>query len=149
MWNIKPERWPAGAPQRLKPGADNELLPMHGIDGQGTHRSDWAYTDIDESPTKSYIIENREQEEVRSYFHMAHDKRPEYELFDVRNDPENLNNLAGDSRFETVENEMKEILMEELEKSGDPRVTGPDKEIFDSYPRYSPMREFPKPDGSE
>ena len=40
---------------------------------------------------------------------------------------------------------MKKVLMEELKKSGDPRVVGPDKEIFDSYIRYSPMREFPDP----
>ena len=35
--------------------------------------------------------------------------------------------------------------MKELKKSGDPRVVGPDKEVFDSYIRYSPMREFPDP----
>jgi uncharacterized sulfatase len=35
--------------------------------------------------------------------------------------------------------------MKELEKSGDPRVVGPDKEVFDSYKRYSPMRDFPEP----
>jgi len=35
--------------------------------------------------------------------------------------------------------------MEELKRSEDPRVVGPDKEIFDSYPRFSPIREFPKP----
>lgn len=103
VWNIKPDRWPAGAPQRIKPNTDNELLPMHGIDDQGIHHSDWAYTDIDESPTKSYMIENWQEEDVSPYFNLAHHKRPEYELFDVKNDPENLLNLAGDSRFEAVE----------------------------------------------
>ena len=28
IWNLKPERWPAGAPQRIKPGTEDELLPL-------------------------------------------------------------------------------------------------------------------------
>ncbi|MFC4871662.1 sulfatase [Negadavirga shengliensis] len=146
VWNMKPERWPAGAPQRIKPDTKDELLPLHGIDENGIHHSEWAYTDIDESPTKSYIIENMKEEKVSAYFGLAHNKRPEYELFDIKNDPYNLTNLAGDVRFEEIEREMKEALREELTKTDDPRVVGPDKEVFDSYIRYSPMREFPEPD---
>jgi uncharacterized sulfatase len=44
-----------------------------------------------------------------------------------------------------VEKEMKESLLSELKRSNDPRITGPDREVFDSYLRYSPMREFPDP----
>ena len=32
IWNLKPERWPAGAPQRLKPGTEDQLFPMYGLD---------------------------------------------------------------------------------------------------------------------
>jgi uncharacterized sulfatase len=39
---------------------------------------------------------------------------------------------------------MKETLKKELRKSKDPRVVGPDTEIFDSYKRYSKMRYFPE-----
>lgn len=146
IWNMKPDRWPAGAPQRIEPGPDNKLLPLHGVDEEGVHHSDWAYTDIDGSPTKSYIIEHQQQVTGIPYFSLAVDKRPEYELFDIKNDPDNLNNLIGSFRFEKVEKELKKALMKELEKTGDPRVVGPDKEVFDSYHRYSPMREFPRPD---
>lgn len=149
IWNIKPERWPAGAPQRIKPGTTDELLPMFGIDENGEHHSDWAYTDIDAAPTKSYIVENRNDPDIKQYFDWSVAKRPEVEFFDVKNDPYCLNNLAGNPDYENVENEMKEALMEELRKSEDPRVVGPDKEVFDSYIRYSPMREFPKPEGVE
>ncbi|MCE7054819.1 sulfatase [Algoriphagus sp. AGSA1] len=145
VWNMTPDRWPAGAPQRIKPNSDGELLPMHGIDEEGVHHSEWAYTDIDGSPTKSYIIENWQDEKVNPFFGWAHNKRPEYELYDVKNDPDNLNNLIGESSFLAVEQEMKEALIQELENTGDPRVVGPDKEVFDSYLRYSPMREFPMP----
>jgi N-sulfoglucosamine sulfohydrolase len=146
VWNMKPERWPAGAPQRIKPDAENELLPMYGIDENGKHHSEWAFTDIDAAPTKSYIIENWQDENVRPYFDWAHAKRPEFELFDVKNDPYNLTNLVGNPEFAAVEEELKQALLAELKKSEDPRVVGPDKEVFDSYIRYSPMREFPKPE---
>ena len=145
IWNIKPERWPAGAPQRIVKGTTNQLWPMYGIDKNGKHHSEWAFTDIDAAPSKSYIIENWEDENVKSFFDLAHAKRPEFELFDIRNDSYCLNNLIGKSDFAEVEKTMKSVLLDELEKSEDPRVVGPDKEIFDSYIRYSPMRKFPKP----
>ena len=146
IWNMKPERWPAGAPQRIQPGTSNELLPMFGLNKEGKLDSDWAFTDIDPSPTKSYIIENHENEDIARYFDLAVDKRPEFELYKVKTDPFCLKNLAGNADYAEIENKLKNELKEELEKSSDPRVTGPDKEIFDSYIRYSPMREFPKPD---
>ena len=147
IWNIKPERWPAGAPQRIKPGTTDELLPMYGIDENGIHHSDWAFTDIDAAPTKSYIVEHHDDPDVKKYFDWSVAKRPEFEFFNVANDPYCLNNIAGNPDYSEIEKEMKEALMNELKKSKDPRVVGPDKEIFDSYLRYSPMREFPKPAG--
>ncbi len=146
IWNVKPERWPAGAPQRIVKGTEDELWPMYGIDETGKHHSDWAFTDIDAAPTKSFIIENMNNEEVKPFFELAHGKRPEFEMFNVHSDPYCLNNLAGNADFTSIESELKTALMVELEKSEDPRVVGPDKEVFDSYIRYSPMREFPKPE---
>ncbi|WP_319501444.1 sulfatase [uncultured Draconibacterium sp.] len=148
IWNMKPERWPAGAPQRIKPGTEDKLLPMYGIDENGKHHSDWAFTDIDASPSKSYIVEHHNEPEIQPYFNLSVAKRPEVELFDMKNDPYCMNNLAGNPRYSAIESEMKDVLMSELKKSGEPRVVGPDKEIFDSYLRYSPMREFPTPENS-
>lgn len=80
---------------------------------------------------------------------MAHAKRPEWELFDVQNDPYCLKDLMGNPDYTDVEKEMKDVLLNELKKSNDPRIVGPDKEVFDSYIRYSPIRDFPKPEGAE
>ncbi len=146
IWNMKPERWPAGAPQRIRPGTENEFFPMYGIDENGNHRSDWAFTDIDAAPTKSFIVENMDDPGIRPYFDWAHAKRPDFELFNIKQDPYNLTNLYDNPAYAVVQNEMKEILMQELQKSEDPRLVGPDKDVFDSYIRYSPMREFPKPE---
>lgn len=147
IWNMKPERWPAGAPQRIVRGTTDELWPMYGIDEEGKHNSSWAFTDIDGAPTKSFLIENMDDEKVKPYFHLAHDKRSEFEMFNIKDDPYCLENLTRNDAFADIEAEMKSALLEELKKSKDPRVVGPDKEIFDSYIRYSPMREFPAPEG--
>jgi len=60
-----------------------------------------------------------------------------------------LTNLCGNPMFYAIEQEMKTELLKELERSEDPRVVGPDKEVFESYARYSPIREFPKPEGEQ
>lgn len=147
IWNMKPQRWPAGAPQRIVQGTEDELLPLYGIDETGVHHSDWAFTDIDAAPTKSYIIENRQDAEIRPYFDWSVAKRPRFELFDLKEDPFCLVNLTGDPNYSKVEKEMKRVLKKELKESGDPRIVGPDKEIFDSYHRYSRIRKFPDPNG--
>lgn len=146
IWNIKPERWPAGAPQALVSGTSEELRPLYGLGENGKHVKEWAFTDIDGAPTKSYIIENRESEGIKQFFDWALGKRPEYELFDITADPDCINNLSGDAQHREQENELKEALFKELIRSEDPRVVGPDPEVFDSYYRYSKMRYFPEPD---
>ena len=146
-WNMKPDRWPSGAPQAID--SDGKLLPMYGIDENGVSNSEWAFTDIDAAPTKSFIIENMNDENIRPFFDLALAKRPEFEMFNIKEDPYCLNNLIDNDDYKEIEKELKSALMLELEKSEDPRVVGPDKEIFDSYIRYSPIREFPKPKGYE
>ena len=146
VWNMKPERWPAGDPRRLYPGTANKFYPLYGIDENGIHHSEHAFTDIDAAPSKSVIIENWNDTNMQPYFDLALARRPEFELFDISNDPYNLNNLAGNPLFTHIEQELKQALFVELEKTADPRVVGPDKEVFDSYVRYSPVREFPRPE---
>ena len=146
IWNIKPERWPAGAPQRIIPDSTKEaLFPIYGIDTLGIHHSDWAFTDIDAAPSKSWIVENRTTPGETQYFDWSVERRPEVELFNVDRDPDCLINLANQPEYEGIQQQLEDVLLDELTRSQDPRIVGPEKEIFDTYPRYSPMREFPKP----
>lgn len=145
IWNIRSERWPAGAPQKFNPEVSETLLPMYGLDKNSKYIWDAAFMDIDDCPAKTYLIENYKNEVIRPYFDLAHGKRPEVELYDVKKDPFCLNNLSGKQEFKDIENELKKELMKELKRSEDPRVVGPDTEIFDSYKRYSHIRKFPKP----
>lgn len=143
IWNMRPDLWPAGDPRAINPET-GELLPLYGIDGKGIHHSDWAFTDVDAAPSKSYLTEKHSEQKIRYYFDLAYARRPEYELFDILKDPYCLNNLYEIPEFAVAGQEMKDELIQELKRSGDPRVTGPDKDVFESYIRYSPMRKFPK-----
>lgn len=144
IWNMKPELWPAGDPQAVKSESDQTLLPMYGIDNKGVHHSEWAFTDIDESPSKAYIIENWNTPSVSPFFDLAHARRNEFELFDTKKDPYCMNNVIGINAYSKVEMAMKKELMHQLITSEDARMVGPDREVFDSYIRYSgPMRYFP------
>lgn len=116
--NFAPDRWPAGDP----PG----------------------YYDIDGSPTKSLLIERRDDANFGRYLHLAVDKRPAEELYDVRNDPGNLKNLAGDAKYAEVQQRLRGEMNAYLTSTKDPRVLG-NGDIFESYPRYSPIRKFDKP----
>ena len=146
IWNIRSESWPAGAPQKFNPEDSTALLPMYGLDKNGKYIPDAAFMDIDDCPAKTFIIENYKSEEIHSYFGLAIGKRPEAELYNVKKDPFCLNSLCGKPEFKEIENEIKQDLMKELKRSEDPRVVGPDTEIFDSYIRYSRMRRFPIPE---
>ncbi|SFF20671.1 sulfatase family protein [Sunxiuqinia elliptica] len=145
VWNMKPDRWPAGAPQRLNPDQENELLPLYGIDEQGKHHSDWAFTDVDGSPAKSYIVEHFEEKEVRPFFDLAFEKQPEEMLYNIKEDPFCLNNLIEDKNYSSIRAKLKQELRKELIRTGDPRMVGSDEGIFETYKRYSSIRAFPKP----
>jgi len=130
--NQQPDRWPAGDPRALK--ASGELGPI--TDG---------YYDIDRSPTKNLLIENPA---LDSFLQLAVAKRPAEELFDITVDPACLRNLAADPSLAKIKQELSQRLTTHLQKTGDPRATG-HGEIWESYPRYSNMRNFPAPENSK
>jgi N-sulfoglucosamine sulfohydrolase len=143
--NFTPERWPAGAPQSLMRNNPQQTHPMHGLDEDGRFTGH-GYHDIDDSPTKAYLIENMHTPEGFYYYDLSMGKRPEHELFDVKNDPYNLHNLANDPEYADVLEEMRNKLMDFLTETGDPRVFGPIPDIFENYQRHARMRSFPYPD---
>ena len=129
--NFKPDRWPAGAPQKY--GPDGSLESMH-----------LAYHDIDSSPTLTQLVAQRDDEEIGKYLDLAVGKRPGEELFDLAADPGCLENLAKSPEHAELLAELRRELDTYLEKTGDPRATGNGR-IWDDYIRYSQVRRFPKP----
>ncbi len=118
---------------------------MNGLDKNEKYIPNSAFTDIDDCPSKTYIIENYRDEYIERFFELAHGKRPEFELYNIRKDPDCLDNLAGNPELVSIEEELNWELLQELNRSNDPRIVGPDKEVFDSYKRYANIRKFPKP----
>ena len=90
-----------------------------------------------------YFIQRNESPNGRSVDELPRDylKRPSEELYDIQKDPSCLQNLARDPAFAKVLRSMREQLKEELKQQKDPRVLGYG-DVFDSYPRYGPMREY-------
>lgn len=129
IWNLKPDRWPAGDPQKFE--NDGTLGPMHG-----------GYHDIDACPTLDELIRERESAAIAAFFHVAVDKRPEFELFDILSDPGCLQNVAESNAVQREA--LTAELMRRLKATGDTRL-GPDPEVWETYPRYSPIRTFPAP----
>ena len=73
------------------------------------------------------------------------DRRPEFELYDIRRDPGCLQNLYESPEHAVTATRLTARLDQHLRASGDPRaIDGGD--IFETYKRYSSMRRFPKPE---
>jgi N-sulfoglucosamine sulfohydrolase len=121
IWNVKPDRWPAGDPT-------------------GSGDPD-GYHDIDASPTKTYLLTNKDNKKVKKYFELAVAKRPEEELYDIKNDPACINNLADVPEFKVIAKTLRTELEQALTEQSDPRMLGYG-DVIESYPRYSRMRIF-------
>ena len=113
--NFAPDRWPLGSPGAVTaestPGMD-EL----------EHNTQIAFADMDASPTKAWLIEHRKDPQWQSYYDLAFGKRVSEELYDIRKDPDQMNNLAGNTDFAKVKEQLAKRLMDELTRAKDPRV---------------------------
>jgi uncharacterized sulfatase len=98
-----------------------------------------GYEDIDDSPTKSYMIKNRQL--LPELFHIGFEKRPTSELYNIKTDPYCLHDLAAMPAMKPVLDQLKRELEKKLTAQGDPRMTG-NGDVFDSYPRFGLMRPF-------
>jgi arylsulfatase A-like enzyme len=111
--NFRPNRWPAGDPQQ--------------------YFAVGPFGDIDGSPTKSLLLERRDDREIASYFQLATAKRPAEELYDLTRDPEQVENVAGRAEYHDVQRRLRSELDEWLRRTGDPRLTLDD----DRWDRFS------------
>ena len=113
--NFEPTRWPSGSPN----AADcARAIP---------------YGEIDSSPTKTFMMDNRHDPAVDRLAELAFGTRPKHELYDLRRDPGQLRNIAAEARAET--SRLHERLMKRLAETGDPRALGKPAP-WDYYPYY-------------
>jgi N-sulfoglucosamine sulfohydrolase len=122
--NFKPERMPMGEVFDAKATVE-QLLQDHNL----------AYPDMDASPTKVFLMTHRDS--YSKHFDIAFAVRPEFELYDLKSDPDQVRNVATDSGHAKVLRELTDRLMNELRDTGDPRVIG-DGSAFDKKPFVDP-----------
>ncbi len=102
--NYEPDRWPAGDP------------PLYGdVDA---HMLQYP------SPTKMYLLKHREEPAIRPLFALAFGKRPAEELYDLREDPDQMRNVASEEAYSEARDRLSRQLTAYLEETGDPRETG-------------------------
>jgi len=129
--NFRPDRWPAGDPVVLRDDGTPE----------GPHS---GYKDIDGGPTLAFLVARADDPALGQYLQLAVRKRPAEELFDIRRDPGCLTNLAADPEHAGVRQTLARQLDDYLRQTGDPRVLD-GGEVWETYKRYSPIRQFPPP----
>ena len=122
--NFKPNRHPMGDVYKADADAD-ELIRDHYL----------AYPDMDASPTKVFLMTHRDSH--AEYFGYAFALRPEYELYDLKKDPDQIRNVAPQAGYASVLRQLTDRLMQTLREHGDPRVTG-DGTTFDRKPFVDP-----------
>ena len=136
--NFKPERYPLGDPYNLdgdKPPTTNELENVTFV----------TFPDEDAGPTKAWIVENRNDPKWKPYFDHAYGKRPGEELFDMKKDPHQMRNVAADPVYAAVVKKLREKLLDELRRTGDPRLID-DGKFFESPPMAGQLPDdVPKP----
>lgn len=132
VYNFMPDRWPAGDPVPVNQENDKRNKMT------GFKLLYPGYHDVDPSPSKDVVMA---KEGGDAYFDWAFSKRSARQLYLIENDPYCTHNVAQLKEYNAVVEELHQKLMNALYIQGDPRVTG--NPVFDSYPRYSPMRNFP------
>ena len=105
--NLKPERWPVGNPE-------------HGL------------RNCDGSPTKKYLTDLKPGDTEYTYYEMSFGKRPEEELYQIRKDPDCMNNLATHPEYEATKKGLRKRMEADLTTQGDPRTLGRG-DVFETY----------------
>lgn len=117
--NYKPHLYPAGSPDyRYNFG----LIPFGDANG---------------SPTSKEILQNRGTDQGSFYYDICYEKRPAEELYYLKDDPFQINNLINNLEYDDVEVEIRQTLDETLLRTGDPRALG-NAEVFENAWFYGP-----------
>ena len=122
--NFKPDRWPMGTPKAVT----EQSAPSRDLLSNNTFV---AFGDLDASPTKAWLIENRASEST--FYDYAFGRRPREELYVLADDPDQINNVAERDEYASVKRRLHDQLMAELARTRDPRVTG-DGTVYDKPP---------------
>ncbi|MBL4884147.1 MAG: sulfatase [Planctomycetaceae bacterium] len=134
--NFRPNRYPLGDHYQL----DSNSTPS--IDSL-TNNTFCTIPDEDAGPAKAWLVTHRNDPRWSSYFQNAYGKRPREELFDLKEDPHQMHNVAADLQYQSVVKKLRDQLMQELRSTNDPRLINNGK-FFETAPMAGPLPIAPK-----
>ncbi len=129
--NFRPDRWPLGDPYRLE---GNDLATVDEI----TKTTRTTHPDVDAGPTKGWLIGQRHSPQWKWLYESEYGKRPRVELYDLRKDPHETKNVAGEAAYAAIQVDLEQRLMDELRRTSDPRIID-DGEFFETPPLAGPL----------
>jgi len=126
--NFKAERWPNGAPYNVED-----------LDASGNYDrlEESPYRDLDASLTKAWLMKHRLEPEGERFVELTLGRRPPEELYDLRNDPYQLKNLAANPEYARTRASLAAELNSVMTQTADPRM----KDDFDRLPYVAPVTE--------
>lgn len=102
--NFEPKRWPVGNPET-------------------------GYLDCDGGATKTLLLDMHRRDPASRFWQLCFGLRPPLEFYDLKTDPDFVDNRPEDLRAESMRRELHSV----LKAQGDPRMLG-QGELFDRYP---------------
>jgi arylsulfatase A-like enzyme len=115
LWNMRPDRWPAGDPKAY-----------------------WAvgdFGDVDGSRAKIDMLAKAQEPEMKKYIELCFAKRPAEELYDLRTDSRQIQNVAQEPEYADTKAQLRAQVEQWMRDTDDPRVD-PNNDDWDSYPYF-------------
>lgn len=114
--NVRPDRWPMGDP---------DVYFLHGR----------PFGDVDTTKTKDFLLGHKDDPAMAKYLALIFDKRPAEELYDLKTDPGQVTNVAGNPAYSEKLKELRGRVDQWMKNTGDPRVD-PSHDGWDHFPYH-------------
>lgn len=114
--NLRPERWPAGDP---------DVRFIH----------DRPFGDVDTTRGKDFLLQHQSDPAFARFISLIFNKRPAEELYDLRNDPHQVTNVADKAEYAAPLKEARARVDAWMKQTSDPRVD-PAYDGWDKFPYY-------------
>ena len=108
--NFAPDRYPLGDPKAVTVDKSPTADAL-------TNNTFVAFADMDASPTKAWLVAHRNDKEWQWHYDYAFSKRPAEELYDLRSDPDELNNLAVKPEHQATLKRLRAATIAELRRT--------------------------------
>jgi len=117
LHNYEPNRWPTGRPET-------------------------GYLDCDGSPSKTILLDGYKTP-THNLWELSFGKRVSEEFYDLKNDPDCMMNLAGNTEDRAKQKYWSDLMVTTLTEQKDPRALGKGA-IFETYPVFPNQQGFYK-----